>query len=210
LAIQKGANITLAQPVLIQDLAYSLLHEAKPNLELEEVEKKVTTTKLALGQSSTLLTNLQTSETSSTQVGSSNNNPIINNASKQNLQVLIVDDNAINREIVCSMLRKMGCEPIVAKDGLEAVEISKNEVHDIILMDVQMPGMDGLEASRTIRQREQNLNLKRKPIIALTANAMTDDKENCIKAGMDDYLTKPFTRVQLTELMSRWTKVLTQ
>ena len=73
-----------------------------------------------------------------------------------------------------------------------------------------MPGMDGLEASRTIRKREQSLGLIRKPIIALTANAMTDDKENCIKAGMDDYLTKPFTRVQLTELMARWTQKLDQ
>lgn len=193
----KQADICLAQPVLIQDLAYSLLHEPKTKLET-----------------------IQTNQSTAIDLKNANihNKPITTTAeiSKQNnvqpaqskLQVLIVDDNAINREIVCSMLKKMDCNPIVAKDGIEAVEISKNEAHDIILMDVQMPGMDGLEASRTIRKRELDLGLVRKPIIALTANAMTDDKENCIKAGMDDYLTKPFTRVQLTELMSRWTEVL--
>lgn len=218
LSSQKDADICLAQPVLIQDLVYSLLHEPKTNQEVVENSASFSETKLkqisisSLNEGMPLNQHITTTLESHNKASGQNSqiSDIANANSSAKLQVLIVDDNAINREIVCSMLRKMGCEPIVAKDGLEAVEISKNKAHDIILMDVQMPGMDGLEASRTIRQRELELDLPRKPIIALTANAMTDDKENCIKAGMDDYLTKPFTRVQLTELMNRWTQMLSQ
>lgn len=206
-AKHKGANMCLAQPVLIQDLAHSLLNDAK-----------TIATPVSTPGSNSAISNTNTQQellpgqanNATTQLSLTENEPSNSLPEKNKLQVLIVDDNAINREIVCSMLRKMDCHPIVAKDGLEAVEISKNVQHDIILMDVQMPGMDGLEASRTIRKREQSLGLIRKPIIALTANAMTDDKENCIKAGMDDYLTKPFTRVQLTELMTRWTQKIDQ
>lgn len=218
LANQKEADICLSQPVLIQDLVYSLLHQPKINQQAVPTSANHSETNLKQITASSFNEVKQHNQGNVTSVENSNqaiprssqNTEITSTTSSTKLQVLIVDDNAINREIVCSMLRKMECEPIVAKDGLEAVEISKNEAHDIILMDVQMPGMDGLEASRTIRQRELELDLPRKPIIALTANAMTDDKENCIKAGMDDYLTKPFTRVQLTELMNRWTQVIKQ
>ena len=121
--------------------------------------------------------------------------------------VLVAEDNDVNREIVTAMLRSMGCQVLTAKDGLEAVQISASEPHDLILMDVQMPEMDGMAACRAIRSRETEQGLPRKPIVALTANALTDDRDNCLAAGMDDYLTKPFMRAQLLGLVQRWSRV---
>jgi signal transduction histidine kinase len=124
----------------------------------------------------------------------------------QNLDctVLIAEDNDVNREILTTMLKTAGCRVLQARDGLEAVHISATEPHDIVLMDVQMPEMDGITATRAIREREMALGLQRKPILALTANALADDKANCLAAGMDDYLTKPFMRRQILELMGKW------
>jgi two-component system sensor histidine kinase/response regulator len=121
--------------------------------------------------------------------------------------VLVAEDNDVNREIVKAMLRSMGCVVITAKDGLEAVQASAQQAYDLILMDVQMPEMDGLAACRAIRQRELALHLPPKPIVALTANALTDDRDNCLAAGMDDYLTKPFMRAQLLALVQRWSRL---
>ena len=121
--------------------------------------------------------------------------------------VLVAEDNDVNREIVTAMLRSMGCVVITAKDGLEAVQVSAHHAYDLILMDVQMPEMDGLAACRAIRQREADLHLQPKPIVALTANALTDDRDNCLAAGMDDYLTKPFMRAQLLALVQRWSRI---
>jgi signal transduction histidine kinase/CheY-like chemotaxis protein len=118
--------------------------------------------------------------------------------------VLVAEDNDVNREILTAMLRGIGCQVILAKDGVQAVEMSRTQAYDLILMDVQMPEMDGIDACRTIRAREQAQQLERKPIIALTANALTDDRENCLAAGMDDYMTKPFMRAQLIALIQRW------
>ena len=118
--------------------------------------------------------------------------------------VLIAEDNDVNREILVTMLKTAGCRILQAHNGLEAVQISASEPYDIILMDVQMPEMDGIAATRLIRNREITLGLQRKPILALTANALADDKANCLAAGMDDYLTKPFMRRQILELMGKW------
>jgi two-component system, sensor histidine kinase len=118
--------------------------------------------------------------------------------------VLVAEDNDVNREILVTMLKTAGCRILQARNGLEAVHISATEAHDIVLMDVQMPEMDGIAATRVIRAREQALGLPRKPVLALTANALADDKANCLAAGMDDYLTKPFMRRQILELMGKW------
>ena len=123
--------------------------------------------------------------------------------------VLVAEDNDVNREVVSAMLRSMGCVVITAKDGLEAVELSASQAYDLILMDVQMPELDGLAACRTIRKREAEQQLPAKPIVALTANALTDDRDNCLAAGMDDYLTKPFIRTQLLALVQRWSRTST-
>lgn len=118
--------------------------------------------------------------------------------------VLIAEDNDVNREILATMLKAAGCRILLAHNGMEAVQMSAVEPYDIILMDVQMPEMDGIAATRTIRAREVALGTLRKPILALTANALADDKANCLAAGMDDYLTKPFMRRQILALMGKW------
>jgi signal transduction histidine kinase/ActR/RegA family two-component response regulator len=118
--------------------------------------------------------------------------------------VLIAEDNDVNREILVRMLSMAGCRTVLARDGLEAVQLSATEPYDILLMDVQMPEMDGIAATRVIRQRELAHGLPRRPILALTANAQADDKANCMAAGMDDYLTKPFLRRQILDLLDKW------
>ena len=118
--------------------------------------------------------------------------------------VLIAEDNDVNREILVTMLKTAGCRILQAHNGQEAVQLSACEPYDIILMDVQMPEMDGIMATQVIRARELALGNARKPILALTANALADDKANCLAAGMDDYLTKPFMRRQILELMGKW------
>ncbi|PVE42073.1 ATP-binding protein [Limnohabitans planktonicus] len=118
--------------------------------------------------------------------------------------VLIAEDNDVNREILVTMLKTAGCSVLQAHNGLEAVQMSATMPYDIILMDVQMPEMDGITAAKTIRAREVALGTVRKPILALTANALADDKANCLAAGMDDYLTKPFMRRQILELIGKW------
>lgn len=116
-------------------------------------------------------------------------------------RVLLVEDNPVNQMVAKGMLSKMGCEVVSASHGGEALECLASEQIDLILMDCNMPIMDGYEASRRIRQNPQWLHL---PIIALTANAMLDEREHCLEAGMNDYLAKPFRMEQLDMLMQQW------
>ncbi|MEM9832545.1 MAG: PAS domain S-box protein [Bacteroidota bacterium] len=111
-------------------------------------------------------------------------------------QVLVVDDNAINRKVVSEMLKKSGCNVTLAGSGKEAIEIVQQKTFDVIYMDIQMPEMDGLETTRRIRA----LNLpKVPPIVALTAYSLPGDKEKFMKAGMDDYLAKPIRKNIITK-----------
>jgi CheY-like chemotaxis protein/HPt (histidine-containing phosphotransfer) domain-containing protein len=118
--------------------------------------------------------------------------------------VLVAEDNPVNREVVTAMLGVDGCSFEVVNDGRSAVEAAARGTYDIILMDCQMPGMDGLTATAEIRRREDALGRPRTPIIALTGFANEGDRERCLAAGMDDYLTKPYTLPQLRELLRRW------
>jgi len=118
------------------------------------------------------------------------------------LKVLLVEDNAVNIMVAEGILRGVGCGVEIARDGHEALEKSLNDNYAAILMDVRMPGMDGLEATRLIRAREQSTG-KRIPILALTASAFTDDREECLAAGMDGYLGKPFTAEALRSTLAR-------
>lgn len=116
--------------------------------------------------------------------------------------ILLVDDNASNRKIAMAILRKLGLEPDQAVNGQEAVEAAAAKPYDLILMDVQMPVMSGLEATTAIRQLDGEARYV--PIVALTANAMPEDREACLAAGMDDYLSKPVRRPRLREVVYRW------
>jgi len=116
------------------------------------------------------------------------------------LRVLVAEDNPVNRQLALLLLKKMGHRADVAVNGLEAVEAVERDGYDVVLMDVQMPEMDGLEATRTIHER---LASRRPHIIAATANAMQDERERCLAAGMDDYLSKPIRLEQLAAALER-------
>ncbi|MCC7176403.1 MAG: response regulator [Bryobacterales bacterium] len=109
-------------------------------------------------------------------------------------RILVVEDNFTNQKVVAGMLGKRGYHILVASHGLEAIEALKRDPCDLVLMDVQMPVLDGLETTRQIRQDGRWPGL---PIIGLTAHAMAGDRERCLEAGMDDYLSKPVTMQSL-------------
>jgi two-component system, sensor histidine kinase len=119
-------------------------------------------------------------------------------------RVLVVEDTAVNRIIADEMLRSLGLSSSEAHNGLEAVEITAIHHFDLVLMDCQMPVMNGYDATRVIRAREQDRGLARLPIIALTANAYNDDEGLARSAGMDAHLPKPYTREQLKEALAKW------
>ena len=119
-------------------------------------------------------------------------------------KILLVEDNPVNREVAVGMLESLGCTAVPAENGRLALEAMNDAAYDAVLMDCQMPVMDGLTAAGEIRRREQTCGAARVPIIALTANAMEGDRERCLAAGMDDFLSKPFTQQQLATLLRRW------
>jgi PAS domain S-box-containing protein len=122
-----------------------------------------------------------------------------------NRHILLTEDNPVNREVTLGMIDILGCTAGVATNGQEAVAAAAQGAIDLILMDCQMPEMDGFAATIAIRQQEtDSADRRHVPIIALTANAMEGDRVRCLAAGMDDYLTKPFTLAQLSALFTRW------
>jgi signal transduction histidine kinase/FixJ family two-component response regulator len=129
-----------------------------------------------------------------------------NDMIKQNTSVLLVEDNPVNQEVGKLILEALNCKVEVADNGRLAVEaVSKND-YDLVFMDCQMPELDGYEATRLIRQREASVGggRRRIAIVALTAHAMEGDREHCLEAGMDDYVPKPFSPVQLADVLKRW------
>ena len=119
------------------------------------------------------------------------------------LKVLVAEDNPVNQRLAARLLEKRGHRVQVVSNGLEAVQAVEKEEFDVVLMDVQMPEMDGLEATRIIRQRESGSN-RHLPIIALTAHALKRDEERCLAAGMDGHLTKPIRQQQLDETLQKY------
>lgn len=119
-------------------------------------------------------------------------------------KVLLAEDNPVNQEVATAMLHRIGLQHKVAANGQEALELLAEDNFDLILMDCQMPVMDGFEATARIRQKESEYGSIKQPIIALTANAIVGDREMCLEKGMDDYLSKPFSIEQLHEILSRW------
>ncbi len=121
--------------------------------------------------------------------------------SPQPLKILLAEDNAVNQKLAVGILESLGCEVTVARTGREAIAWNDREQFDAILMDIQMPELDGLEATRQIRKREAGSG-RNSRIIAMTAHAMAGDKELCLEAGMDDYLAKPIRLQQLSDKLN--------
>lgn len=119
-------------------------------------------------------------------------------------RVLLVEDNLVNQQVALFSLRRLGTEVTVAANGRLALEALASAQFDLVLMDCQMPEMDGFEATRRIRQMNLRRGEGRLPVIAMTANALDGDRERCLQAGMDDYLSKPFKQEQLREIIDRW------
>lgn len=119
-------------------------------------------------------------------------------AKSQSLRILLAEDNRVNQRLAVGLLERMGHRVIVVETGQAVVEACLSEAFDLVLMDVQMPGMDGLDATRVIRNNEESLG-QHVPIIAMTAHAMSGDRQRCLDAGMDDYLSKPIRIAELEE-----------
>lgn len=119
------------------------------------------------------------------------------------VRVLVVDDNAANRKLVHEFLTPLGAVTECAESGYEAIELTKDNQFDLILMDVQMPGMDGLETTKLIRSKE---TVSRTPIVALTAHAVAEQKTKLLLSGMDDFLSKPVSEEDLVHIIQRWVK----
>jgi len=117
-------------------------------------------------------------------------------------RLVLVEDNPVNQKVAKAMLARLGFQAEVAENGLEAVSAMASSLYDLILMDCQMPGMDGFEATRRIRAGQ--VGARRTPIVAMTANAMQGDRERCMEAGMDDYIAKPVTLDALKTALQRW------
>jgi CheY-like chemotaxis protein len=116
--------------------------------------------------------------------------------------ILLVEDDIVNQRVAKEMLKHLGFQPDLASNGLEAIQALEHRRYDIILMDLKMPKMNGLEATKAIRARFPPY--EQPHIIAVTAYAMTYDREKCISAGMDDYLSKPVMLDDLKEIISRY------
>ena len=128
------------------------------------------------------------------------NDKVIARDNPDSLRILMAEDNVINQRVGKLILQRAGFTIDLANDGSEALEAHRRNPYDLILMDCQMPIMDGFEASRSIRQLEQPQPV----IIAVTANALVGEREKCLSAGMNDYLSKPFQADQLVSLVKKW------
>lgn len=121
-----------------------------------------------------------------------------------NFNVLLVEDNPVNQEVGRTMMEAFGCHVDVASNGHEVLDRIESARYDIVFMDCQMPVMDGLEATRLIRQREKQQGKPKVTIVAITAHVTDEDRSRCLDAGMDDYLGKPFRMQDLSHMMQKW------
>jgi CheY-like chemotaxis protein len=119
---------------------------------------------------------------------------------RKNLKILVAEDNKVNQRLALRMLEKLGHSVVLANNGREAVDMLAQGVFDLVLMDLQMPELGGLEATAVIREQEERTGA-RVPIYALTAHAMKGDRERCLAAGMDGYLSKPIQPHELHKLL---------
>jgi CheY-like chemotaxis protein len=125
------------------------------------------------------------------------------------LRILVAEDNVVNQKVACHLLEKLGHSVVLASNGRQVLDILERQCPDVILMDVQMPEMGGLEATAAIRLKEKERG-GHIPIIGLTAHALSGDREKCLQAGMDAYLAKPVHREDLTRVLAETMAVCRQ
>jgi CheY-like chemotaxis protein len=118
-------------------------------------------------------------------------------------RILVAEDTPVNQRLAQALLGKRGYDVTLADDGREAISLYLAQAFDLVLMDMQMPNVDGLEATRAIREWERGNQKPRIPIIAMTANAMEADREHCLEAGMDDFIAKPFNANEMLAVVAR-------
>ena len=134
-------------------------------------------------------------------------NPPVFEKKDKALSVLLVDDNSVNQQVAIAVLQKQGFLVDIANDGSQALTLFKSNDYDVVLMDCQMPIMDGFEATRNIRSYESVNGMQRTPIIALTANVSDDDRKACLESGMDDFLVKPMRLQAITDIFSHYLEI---
>ena len=137
-----------------------------------------------------------------TKVGSASEVAVLSPNGPTQVRVLLAEDNLVNQKVAMIMLKKLGLDADVVANGLEALDALVGVAYDLVLMDCQMPEMDGFEATHRIRERERGT--RRIPIVAMTANAMVGDREQCLEAGMDDHIPKPVRIEELKRILARW------
>ncbi len=125
-------------------------------------------------------------------------------------KVLIVEDDQLSQRVSQAILEKAGYDVFLTTGGMEAINAALTQDFDLILMDIYMPGMDGLETTRLLRALEASEQKPRVPIVALTAHAIIGCREDCLRNDMDDYLTKPTTKAQLLRVVARWVESATE
>jgi CheY-like chemotaxis protein len=121
-----------------------------------------------------------------------------------NARVLVVEDNAVNQKVAQGLLKKFGIQVDIAANGQEALNTLENIPFDLVLMDCQMPVMDGYDATQKIRLLDSKVLNRNIPIVAMTANSMQGDRDKCLSVGMDDFISKPVNPSKLQEALKRW------
>ena len=129
---------------------------------------------------------------------------VLSDERRASVRILLAEDNLTNQQVAAGILRKFGLKAEVAADGREVLVALRNIPYDLVLMDVEMPEMDGLEATRAIRSGTSGVLNPRVPIVAMTAGAMRSDRDKCIAAGMDDYLAKPLSPALVSQVIEKW------
>jgi PAS domain S-box-containing protein len=146
------------------------------------------------------------------ETGSASEDPFLlpNYSKKSKLRILVAEDNAVNRKVACKQLENLGYSADVASDGEEVLQRLESQVYDIIFMDCQMPVLDGYTTTQMLRQRWQNheTDILYPVVIAMTANAMSEDREKCLDVGMNDYISKPVRKDRLQEILTNWSQKL--